>query len=642
MTTQSAKRQLTPVPFTQVTLDDPFWAPRQQTNRRVTVRHIYEKLVETERIKAFTLDFERTVPTPIVEIFGDSDPAKWLEAASYALATGDDPALAKLVDEVADLIIGAQQADGYLNTQFTAIQPEMRWKNLRDWHEMYCAGHLMEAAVAHHQATGDPKLLNALSRYADLIDSLFGTEEGKKPGYGGHPEIELALVRLYHATDNERYLNLAKYMVEERGQHPPHYYDVEAVERGDDPKKFHFKNYEYCQAHVPIREQEKVVGHAVRVIYLLAGVADLAHEYDDPTLLAVCENLWDNLVYQRMYLTGGIGPSRHNEGFTTDYDLPDESAYAETCASIALILWNHRMLQFRGEGKYADLIEQTLYNGFISGIALDGKHFFYVNPLASAGDHHREEWFFCPCCPPNVSRILASLGNYFYSTGARSLWVHLYGQSTVDTAINGMPIQLCQETNYPWDGAITLTVTPEQTRPFTLHLRIPGWCPDWQVTVNGAPLRMDLPPQDGYLAITRAWAPGDTVELTLAMPVQTVRAHPAVRQMQGRFALQRGPLVYCAEGVDNGHMENLDRILLDPASVDHFKVVHKPDLLGGVTVIEGPAQLVSNEGWNDKVLYRYDEPSKTEVTTVTAVPYSVWDNRDDGEMRVWFRAQVRA
>ncbi|MEZ4682952.1 MAG: glycoside hydrolase family 127 protein [Caldilineaceae bacterium] len=638
MTTQSAKRQLTPVPFTKVTLDDPFWAPRQATNRSVTVRHIYDKLVETERIKALTLDFERKVPTPIVEIFGDSDPAKWLEAASYALATVDDPELAKLVDEVADLIIGAQQEDGYLNTQFTAIQPEMRWKNLRDWHEMYCAGHLMEAAVAHHQATGDPKLLNALSRYADLIDSLFGPEEGKQPGYGGHPEIELALVRLYQETGEKRYLELSKFFVEERGQHPPHYYDVEAVERGDDPKNFHFKNYEYCQAHVPIREQDKVVGHAVRVMYLLAGVADLAHEYDDPTLLEVCENLWDNLVYQRMYVTGGIGPSRHNEGFTTDYDLPDETAYAETCAAIALIMWNHRMLQFRGEGKYADLMEQTLYNGFISGIALDGKHFFYVNPLASAGNHHREEWFFCPCCPPNVSRILASMGNYFYSTGARSLWVHLYGQSTVNTQINGMAVQLRQETNYPWDGAIKLTVTPEQTRPFTLHLRIPGWCPEWAVTVNGAPLRMELPPQDGYLAITRAWAPGDTVELNLAMPVQTVWAHPAVHQMQGRFALQRGPIVYCAEGVDNG-IVNLDRILLDPTAVDEFTVVHKPDLLGGVTVIQAPGQLVSDDGWNDKLLYRYDQPSQTDVAAVTAVPYAVWDNREAGEMRVWFRAK---
>jgi DUF1680 family protein len=638
MTTQSAKRQLSPVPFTQVTLDDPFWAPRQQTNRNVTVRHIYDKLVETERIKALTLNFERAVPSHIVEIFGDSDPAKWLEAASYVLAGAPDPAIAKLVDEVADLIIGAQQPDGYLNTQFTAIQPEMRWKNLRDWHEMYCAGHLMEAAVAHHQATGDPKLLNALARYGDLIDSLFGTEPGKRRGYGGHPEIELALVRLYHETKNDRYLKLAKYLVEERGQNNPHYYDVEARERGDDPKKFWFKNYEYCQAHVPIREQEKVVGHAVRVMYLLSGVADLAHEYDDPSLLEVCERLWDNLVYQRMYLTGGIGPSRHNEGFTTDYDLPDETAYAETCAAIALIMWNHRMLQFRGEGKYADLLEQTLYNGFISGYALDGKHFFYVNPLASAGNHHREEWFLCPCCPPNVSRILASLGNYFYSTGDHALWVHLYGQSTVETAVNGVAVQLRQETNYPWDGAIKLTVETAETKPFTLHLRIPGWCPEWNVTVNGQPLRMDLPAQNGYIAITRGWAAGDTVELTLAMPVQTAWAHPAVRQMQGRFALQRGPIVYCAEGVDHGQLENLDRILIDPATVAQFSVTHKPDLLGGVTVLEGPGMLLSDEGWSDKLLYRYDQQGRADPITVTAVPYSVWDNRAAGEMRVWFRA----
>jgi len=639
MNTQSVKRQLTPVPFTQVTLADPFWAPRQQTNRTVTLQHIYQKLVETERIKALTLDFERKVPSHIVEIFGDSDPAKWLEAASYALATQPDPELAKLVDEVADLIISAQQPDGYLNTQFTAIQPEMRWKNLRDWHEMYCAGHLMEAAVAHHQATGDPKLLDALSRYADHIDAHFGTEPGKRRGYGGHPEIELALVRLYQATANDRYLQLAKYLVEERGQNHPHYYDVEAVERGDDPKNFHFKNYEYCQANVPIREQAKVVGHAVRVMYLLAGVADLAHEYDDPSLLEVCERLWENLVYQRMYLTGGIGPSRHNEGFTTDYDLPDESAYAETCASIALIMWNARLLQFRGEGKYADILEQTLYNGFISGLALDGKHFFYVNPLASAGNHHRAEWFLCPCCPPNVSRILGSLGNYFYSTGDHALWVHLYGQSTVKTTIKGEALQLHQATNYPWDGAIKLTVELAQARPFTLYLRIPGWCAEWAVTVNGKPLRMDLPPQNGYLAITRTWATGDQVELTLVMAPQAVWAHPAVRQMQGRVAIQRGPLVYCLEGVDNG-IENLDRIALDPTQIAAFTPVYKPDLLGGVTILQGEGSLISEAGWDEQLLYRYDEPPTSERVGITAIPYPVWDNRAAGEMRVWFRSQA--
>lgn len=336
MTIPSAKCQLTPVPFTQVTLDDPFWAPRQTINRTVTLPHIHQMLVDTGRIGAFDLNFTRPVPSPIVQIFGDSDPAKWIEAASYALATQPDAQLTKLVDEVADKIISAQQPDGYLNTHFIVTQPEMRWKNLRDWHELYCAGHLMEGAIAHYQATGNRKLLDALCRYADHIDATFGPEPGKKHGYPSHPEIEMALVRLYHATDEARYLKLAQYFIDERGNSNPHYYDVEAVASGDDPKKFWARIYEYCQAHLPIREQPKVVGHAVRAMYLMAGVADIAHEIDDLSLLETSERLWENLVYQRMYLTGGIGPSRHNEGFTTDYDLPDETAYAETCATIAL------------------------------------------------------------------------------------------------------------------------------------------------------------------------------------------------------------------------------------------------------------------------------------------------------------------
>ena len=637
MTTQTATRKLTPVPFTQVKLDDPFWAPRQQTNRTVTIPHMYQKLVETERIKALTLDFERAVPSHIVEIFGDSDPAKWLEAACYAMADQPDEKLAQLVDQVADLIISAQQPDGYLNTHFTTIQPDMRWKNLRDWHEMYCAGHLMEAAVAHHQATGDPKLLNALSRYADLIGALFGPEPNQKPGYGGHPEIELALVRLYHETGEKRYLELAKFFVEERGQNNPHYYDTEAVARGDDPKKFHFKNYEYCQAHVPIREQDKVVGHAVRVMYLLAGVADLAHEYDDPSLLETCEKLWENLVHQRMYLTGGIGPSRHNEGFTTDYDLPDETAYAETCASIALIMWNQRLLQFEGDGRYADILEQTLYNGFISGLSLDGKHFFYVNPLASQGSHHRQEWFLCPCCPPNVGRILASLGNYFYSTGDHDLWVHLYGQNSATVTVHGQEIKLRQTTQYPWDGKIQLALDMAQAQPFTLNLRIPGWCTEWRLLLNGQRMRVEPPAMDGYLPITNTWRPGDVLELELSMPAQAVWAHPAVRQMQGRVAIQRGPIVYCVESADNT-VENLDRIMLDPAQIADFTVEYRPELLGGVNVLRGPAAMIDQAGWDDATLYRYQQPPTTQPIEVTAVPYCVWDNREPGEMRVWFRA----
>ena len=634
MTTTSVRRQLAPVPFAQVTLDDPFWAPRQETNRTVTLPHMHQMLMETGRIPAFDLNFTRPVPSPIVQIFGDSDAAKWLEAACYALTAQADPSLAALVNEFANKVVAAQQPDGYLNTHFIVTQPEMRWKNLRDWHEMYCAGHLIEAAIAHHQATGDPKLLAALCRYADHIDAHFGREPGKRRGYDGHPELELALVRLYHATGEQRYLQLAQYMVEERGQ-SPNYFDQEARERGEDPADFWAKTYEYCQAHAPIRQQGKVVGHAVRAMYLLAGVADLAHELDDPTLLATCERLWDNLVHRRVYLTGGIGPSRRNEGFTSDYDLPDESAYAETCAAIALILWNHRLLQFAGDGKYADIIEQTLYNGFISGVSLEGRHFFYDNPLASAGDHHRVPWFACPCCPPNLGRLLASLGDYFYSTSVDGVWIHLYAQSSAKVQVQGQDVDVRQVTNYPWDGAIQLELRSAQPQAFTLHLRIPGWCDEWQVRVNGAPLAEEPALTKGYLAIHHTWEPGDQVELTLAMPVQSVWAHPAVRQMQGRLALQRGPIVYCMEGIDHGGV-GLDRISLDPAAVERFTVEHRPDLLGGVTVLHGAGALIQEAGWED-ALYRRNRPPTTQPVDVTAIPYCVWDNRAPGEMRVWFR-----
>jgi len=493
--------------------------------------------------------------------------------------------------------------------------------------------------VAHYQATGNPKLLNALARYSDLIDSLFGTEPGKKRGYGGHPEIELALVRLYQATGEKRYLELSKDLVEERGeQHPVHYYDQEAIDRGDDPRKFWAKNYEYCQAHNHIREQDKVVGHAVRAMYLLSGVADLAHEYDDVTLLETCERLWDNLVHQRMYLTGGIGPSHSNEGFTSDYDLPDESAYAETCASIALIMWNHRMLQTAGEGKYADIIEQTLYNGFISGVSLDGKEFFYENPLAANGHHRRTPWFLCPCCPPNLGRILASLGNYFYSTSDHGLWVHLYGQNSARLAVNGEAVNLRQETQYPWDGNIKITLDLVQTRPFTLHLRIPGWCTSWNLTVNGQPLRADLTPMNGYLAITRTWSSGDVVALDLSMPVQSVFAHPAVRQMQGRLAIMRGPVIYALEGVDNDNINNLDRISLDPQDVEKFEIEHRPVFLGGVTVLHGKGKLIEEDGWDNQTLYRRHKSSGVGKIKITAIPYATWANREASEMRVWFRS----
>jgi DUF1680 family protein len=631
----SIKRQLTPVPFTQVRFTDAFWAPRIEVNRTHTIPHIYKKLEDTGRISAFDLDFEREVPSMIVLIFGDSDPAKWIEAASYSLAVHPDPELARKVDYVADKIISAQQPDGYLNTHFTHTQPEMRWKNLRDWHEMYCAGHLIEGAVAHHQATGDPKLLNALSRYADHIDATFGREAGKKRGYPGHPELEQALVRLYQATGNRRYLDLSKYMIDERGVQP-NFYDIEARERGEDPARFWFRTYEYCQAHVPIREQEKVVGHAVRAMYLFSAVADLAHEFDDPTLLETCDRLWDNLVNKRMYITGGIGPSRHNEGFTQDYDLPDETAYAETCATIGLMMWNHRMLQFNGDSRFADVLERGLYNGFLSGVSLEGTHFLYENPLSTAGDRKREEWFICPCCPPNVARNLASLGKYFYSTGEADAWVHLFASNEADLTVSGKPVNIRQSTRYPWDGKVELAVGVKQPQSFTLHLRLPGWCQKYSLKLNGQALDLQ-PDSHGYLAVDRTWWDGDVVEYDMDMPLRTVLANPAVRQLVGRLALQRGPLVYCLESADHPWVAPLDRIALSAEQIaSGFTVEYQPELLGGVAVIHGQGTLLQDHAWQGQ-LYDSILPSKDAVA-LTAVPYCVWGNRGQGEMRVWLRA----
>jgi uncharacterized protein len=638
------KYQLTPVPFTAVHFSDLFWAPRIETNRAATILHIYRKLEETGRISAFDLNFERPVPSPIVLVFGDSDPAKWIEAACYSLATHPDPELAGLLDRVVDKVIAAQQADGYLNTHFIHTQPEMRWKNLRDWHELYCAGHLIEGAVAHQQATGERKLLEALSRYADHIDATFGLEPSKKPGYCGHPEIELALVRLYHATRNRRYLELSKYFVEERGQDgpgKPHYFDLEAYERGDDPARFWAKTYEYCQAQVPVRQQEKVVGHAVRAMYLLCAMTDLASEYEDSTLKETCDRLWDNLLNKRMYLTGGIGPARHNEGFTMDYDLPDETAYAETCATIGLMLWNSRMLQSDGHRKYADVVERALYNGFLSGVSLDGRHFFYENPLASAGIHHRVEWFDCPCCPPNVARILASLGGFFYSTSEDGLWVHLFAGSQARIESGDEPLFIRQETDYPWRGAVRFVIDmPSQgaPKPFTLHLRLPGWCKGYTLKINGSPASAE-PTPSGYLAIRREWKSSDQVDYEMEMPIRPVFANPAVRLLEGRIAIQRGPLVYCLEGVDNGGII-LDRISLDPQMISRtFTEEYRPDLLGGVTVIHGKGVAIDEAGWQDE-LYREEAPTEREVE-ITAVPYCVWDNRAPGEMRIWLRARNR-
>jgi DUF1680 family protein len=633
---QSMTAALTPVSFTQVRFCDDFWTPRIETNRQVTLPHIYDMLVQYGRIAAFDLDFERALPARVTEIFGDSDVAKWIEAVSYALATKPDPRLKALLDGVVERVISAQQPDGYLNTHFIHVQPEMRWKNLRDWHELYCAGHLLEGAVAHAQATGEAALLEALVRYVDLIGATFGPEPGKKPGYCGHPEIELALVKLYRATGEQKYLDLAAFFVDQRGQQP-HYYDREAAERGEDPTDFWATTYEYCQAHRPVREQEKVVGHAVRATYLFSAAADLALELGDETLLETCLRLWENLVNRRQYITGGIGPSASNEGFTQDYDLPDETAYAETCATIGLMLWNHRLLQVRPDRRYADALERGLYNGFLSGVSLSGDRFLYENPLSSAGDRQRQPWFDFPqppCCSSNVARILGSLGSFLYSTGPAGLWVHLYAGSDARLALDGETVRVRQETRYPWDGRVSLALDLEQPQAFTIFLRLPEWCQAWRVLVNGQPLEAQ-PGTNGYLAVTRHWQNRDVLVFEMEMPVRLTWANPQVRQLEGRAALQRGPLVYCLEGADHRGII-LDQISVDPRdTAGSFTAAYTPDLLGGAVILAGKGRLIAAEGWGE-TLYRSRPPLETEID-LTAVPYCLWGNREPGEMRVWLR-----
>lgn len=623
----------TPIPFPSVKINDDFWAPKQRINRDCTLLIEYQQCKDTGRIDAFRLNWKPGQPNP-PHIFWDSDVAKWIEAVAYTLATHPDPALDTLLDEVIALIAAAQQPDGYLNVHFTVVEPDKRWTNLRDWHELYCAGHLIEAAVAHYQATGKRSLLDVLCRYADYITRVFGTGEGQKRGYCGHEEIELALIKLARVTGEQKYLAQARYFVDERGRRP-HYYDQEALARGDDPAKFWAargltaeQRYSYLQAHLPVREQHEVTGHAVRAMYLYSAMADLAGETGDKGLLRALNALWEDVCTRKLYLTGGIGPSRHNEGFTQPYDLPNETAYAETCASIGLVLWNHRMLQLNCDRRYADVIERALYNGVISGVSLDGKKFFYENPLASLGSHHRQDWFDCSCCPPNLARILASLGEYIYSKNDKELVVHLYVQGSASTQVGEQAITIHQDTRYPWEGIVNLTLEMESSIEFGLRLRIPGWCRSTHLSVNGTSIATRSS-QEGYLRIERQWQSGDCVRFEMDMPVERVYAHPDVRQDTGLVALQRGLLVYCLEQVDNP--TPLQHIYL-PQDAE-LTAQFDPDLLGGMVSIHGQALAVDASDW-EGTLYSTAPPSLIPCT-FTAIPYFAWDNRQPGAMRVW-------
>jgi len=633
------------LPLDQVRFSAGFWRDRQAVNRAHTLPAIYHQLKATGRLAAW----RRDLPDEHVHrhIFWDSDTAKWIEAVGYALAAGRDAALEQPVDEVVDWMLQTQAPDGYLNSYFALVKPAARWTNLRDNHELYCAGHLMEAAIAYQQATGKGALLAALGRYADHIADTFGPAAGQRRGYCGHPEIELALVRLAEATGSPRYLDLARFFVDERGR-LPHYYDLEAEARGENPRDFWAQTYRYCQAHAPVREQTVATGHAVRAAYLYSAMADLARLTGEAALAEACRRLWQDLTTRQLYVTGGIGPSDTHEGFTFAYDLPTETAYSETCAAIAVVYLAQRMFQLEPSAAPIDVLERALYNTVLAGVSADGRQFFQANPLTAypyyspygrwngiqAERHYRRvDWLECACCPPNLARLVASVGGYVYAVTADTVYANLYASSEARLQVGGVAITLGQRTDYPWSGAIQLEVRAAASAAFTLALRVPGWCRAFKLAVNGAAVEAAL--VDGYARLHRTWAAGDVVELDLAMPVERVAAHPEIRQAAGQVALQRGPIVYCAEEVDNG--PRLANLVL-PASAA-LTAGYDPHLAGGLGTITGEALRVEPATWPEG-LYQVvvSAAPAAQPQPFRAIPYAFWANRAPGEMRVWLRS----
>jgi DUF1680 family protein len=627
-------RQYTPVNFTEVSIDGDFWRERLDTVLTRTIPSQHERLVEHGILDSLNvpqppppLRIPRNHHNFTTQIFWDSDVGKWIEAASYALQHRRDATIEGQIDAIAEQLARAQLPDGYLNCWYIGREVDRRWTNLRDNHELYCAGHMLEGAVAYYQATGRRRLLDIMLRYVDHIASVFGRGDGQKPGYCGHQEIELALIKLYRATGEQKHLELAAYFIDERGR-APHYFDREAVERGEDPKSFWAKTYEYNQSHRPVREQTKVVGHAVRAMYMYAAMADLAADLGDDSLKRTCEVLWKDLTSKRMYVTAGLGPAAANEGFTTDYDLPNDTAYAETCASVALIFWAQRMLNLDLDGSYADIMERALYNGALSGLSRDGTTYFYQNPLESDGSHRRWEWHTCPCCTMNVSRLVASIGGYFYSTSADTVAVHLYGGNLATLGVAGTRVRIRQTTDYPWSGKVAFEVDPERAATFGLKLRIPSWARRADISLNGEPLDASSR-ERGYVDIRREWRPGDRVILELPMPVERVYANPQVKMDVGRIALQRGPLVYCLEQVDNPDAAVGLVALPHDAKVESRE---RSDLFGGIVTAVAEGGLADAADWDG--LYRTQPPARSPAS-LTAVPYYAWNNRGPNKMTVW-------
>ncbi len=624
-----------PVPFVDVEVVGGFWGPRLQTNRTVTVWSNLRKCEQTGRLSNFAKAAGCVTGSFEGIYFNDSDVFKVIEGASYTLAQHPDPKLDADLDALIADIAAAQEDDGYLYTARTINDPKYdypgkkgRWTHLAHGHELYNVGHLYEGAVAHYQATGKRTLLDVAIKNADLIHRVFGPDPGQRIDVPGHEEIEIGLVKLYRVSGKQKYLDLAKFFLDMRGRK-----DKRGNLYGD-----------YCQDHKPVVEQSQAVGHAVRAAYLYSGMADVAALTGDERYVAALDRIWHDVVSKKLYVTGGIGARHSGEAFGTDYELPNRTAYNETCAAIANAMWNHRMFLLHGDGKYIDVLERVIYNGFLAGVALSGDKYFYPNPLSSDGRHpfnhgntERSMWFGCSCCPVNIVRFVPSIAGMIYAQRDRIAYVNLYIAGSGKLDLNDTTVRLTQETDYPWDGDVKVTVEPERPGEFELRLRIPGWSQgrpipgdlyrykDQQtaevtIRVNGKPTPLKL--EDGYAVLRRKWSPGDTLDLHLPMPVRRTLCHEKVQANRGHVVLERGPIVYCIEGADHdGRALNI--VLADDAAL---RPETRPDLLGGITVLRGIAQAV-----------RTDEGGRqtTRNIELTAIPYYAWCHRGANEMAVW-------
>jgi DUF1680 family protein len=626
-TSQSPYARLKPISLSKINLDEGFWLDRYRINLETTIPGQFHLLEKTGRLDNFRRVVGELQKPFQGLVFSDSDVYKWLEAASWSLQYGQSEYLSTLLDQVIELIIQAQDKDGYLNTYFSLDKIRERWTNIADKHEMYCAGHLIQAAIAHYRVTGSYRLLNIAMRLADHIYTTFGPSQVEATP--GHPEIELALIELYRTTNETKYLDQAELFINRRGR---------GLLGGLD---------DYLD-HVPFRDMNILAGHAVRALYLCSGAADLALETGEARILDALDRLWNKLVNQQIYLTGGIGSRYEGEALGLPYELPNARAYAETCASIASLMLNWRMLQFQGKARYSDLMEWTLYNAVLPGISLDGNEYFYVNPLRDDGTHRRQSWFDCACCPPNISRTIAMFPGYMYSTSDEGIWLHIYASSHAEIKIStGHVVSIKQQTTYPWDGQISieiLDITSESSDPqfinsaeFSLFLRIPAWVENQDVglLINGKTIRQSMVP-GSYLKIHRHWKLGDKVELNLAMRVQFIESHPAVLENIGRLAITRGPVCYCLEGVDN-HGVQFTQVKIDP--LGQLEAEYVPELLSGIVRLHLAGKIMPlDRSWEGQLYKSYTHTrkySRGRTIKLVAIPYYAWANRQPGEMEIW-------